>query len=173
MGAVINRTPVSAEGVAAWRAHALSAPLVSARILDAALALGVFAVSFAVYNATLAPGLTYVSLDGNEGRCPSMGLRTRRAILHVGRQALHSPRRRCGLLHDPDASHQRRGACVLLYAVASLLTKSRPRPCSPPCCFRSRQSPGRAVKESTRQRFAGAHALFLAWGERLTWWASG
>src|SRR4030042_3686637 len=65
MSAVIDTATASAEGIRA-RSRAPPAALVSVHVLDWALATGVFAVSFVVYNVTLAPGLTYASLDGTE-----------------------------------------------------------------------------------------------------------
>lgn len=52
--------------VSRWPAWALAAEARLARVVDLTIAGTLFAVSFAVYNATIAPGLTYVSLDGNE-----------------------------------------------------------------------------------------------------------
>jgi len=121
---------VSAEGFAPWRSRALSAPLVSSRVVDAALALVVFAFSFAVYNATLAPGLTYVSLDGNEAATVPHQL----GLMHSPGYPLYTWLGKLfTLLPAGDSAHcmnlmsaiSAAGACVLLYAIAAILTKNR------------------------------------------------
>jgi hypothetical protein len=177
MGAVINRTPVSAEGVAAWRSHALSAPLVSARILDAALALGVFAVSFAVYNATLAPGLTYASLDGNEAATVAHQL----GLMHSPGYPLYTwAGKLFTFLPAGDVAHcmnlmsavSAAGACVVLYAIAALLTKSRPAALFVALLFSFSpvlwsQAVITEVYAPNAFMLALTLYLFLAWGERL------
>jgi Protein of unknown function (DUF2723) len=130
MGAVIDTASVSAEGLRGWRAHALSATLVSTRVLDVALGLGVFALGFAVYNATLAPGLTYVSLDGSEAATVPHQL----GLMHSPGYPLYIWLGKLfTLLPVGDAAHcmnmmsavSGAGACALLFAIAALLTKNR------------------------------------------------
>jgi hypothetical protein len=60
MTALAQRIGLSARGKGIWRN--LQRPMT----LDAALALAVFTLALAVYNATLTPSLSFASFDGNE-----------------------------------------------------------------------------------------------------------
>lgn len=130
MGAVIDTSTASAESLRAWRARALPATLVSGGVLDSTLALGVFALSFVVYSATLAPGLTYVSLDGNEAATVPHRL----GLMHSPGYPLYTWLGKLfPLLPAGDAARcmnlisavSAAGACALLFAIAALLTKNR------------------------------------------------
>jgi Protein of unknown function (DUF2723) len=176
MSAVVDAA-ASAERAHIQRVRALSATLVSARTLDRALAFGVFAVSFGVYNATLAPGLTFVSLDGNE---------------------LATVPYRLGLLHSPgyplytwlgklftlmpfgDVAHcmnlmsalSAAGACALLYAIVRLLTRSRPAALLVAILFAVSpalwsQAVITEVYAPNAFMLALTLFLFLSWGDRL------
>jgi hypothetical protein len=177
MGAVIERTPASAEGLAAGRSRAVAAPLISSRVVDAALTLSIFAFSFAVYNATLAPGLTYVSLDGNEAATVPHQL----GLMHSPGYPLYTWLGKLfTLLPAGDAAHcmnlmsalSGAGACVLLYAVATLLTKSRPAAVFVALLFSFSpalwsQSVITEVYAPNVFMLALTLYLFLTWGERL------
>ncbi len=136
-----------------------------------------FAISFGVYNATLAPGLTFVSLDGNE---------------------LATDPYRLGLAHSPgypfftwmgklftlmpfgDVAHcmnlmsalSAAGACVLLYAIARLLTRSRPAALLVAILFAVSptfwsQAVITEVYAANSFMLALTLFLFLSWGDRL------
>lgn len=130
MGAVIDAGSASVEGLRGRRSRALSTSLVSTRVLDFALGLGVFALGFAIYNATLAPGLTYVSLDGNEAATVPHQL----GLMHspgyplyiwLGKLFTLLPAGDAARCMNMMSAVSGAGACVLLFAVAALLTKSR------------------------------------------------
>ena len=130
MGAVIDTAAASAEGIRAWHSRTLSSALVSTRVLDSALALGVFSLTFIVYNATLAPGLTYVSLDGNEAATVPHQL----GLMHSPGYPFYTWLGKLfTLLPAGDAAHSMNlmsalgaaGACALLFAIAALLTNKR------------------------------------------------
>lgn len=175
MSAVIDTA--AAEGVRARHSRALPAALVAARALDWVLAGAVFAVAFTVYNLTLAPGLTYASLDGNE---------------------LATVPHQLGLLHSPgypfytwigklftlvpagDVAHRMNlmsatggaGACALLYAIVVLLTRSRPVALFAALLFSFSpalwsQSVITEVYAPNAFMFALTVFVFLSWGERL------
>jgi hypothetical protein len=128
--AIETAQTASAPAVRRWPARALPLDLVSARVLDTTLAAAVFVTSLAVYCATLAPGLTYVSLDGNELATVPHQL----GLLHspgypfytwVGRLFTCLPlgdvAYRMNLLSAVGAA----GAAALLYGIVLLLARSR------------------------------------------------
>jgi len=177
MGAVIDTSTASAEGLRAWRSRALPAALVSTRVVDSALALSVFAFSFAVYNATLAPGLTYVSLDGNEAATVPHQL----GLMHSPGYPLYTWLGKLfTLLPAGDVAHSMNlmsavsaaGACVLLYAIAALLTKSRLSAVFVALLFSFSpvlwsQAVITEVYAPNAFMLALTLFLFLTWGERL------
>jgi hypothetical protein len=177
MGAVIDTSTASAEGLRAWRSRALPAALVSTRVVDSALALSVFAFSFVVYNATLAPGLTYVSLDGNEAATVPHQL----GLMHSPGYPLYTWLGKLfTLLPAGDVAHSMNlmsavsaaGACVLLYAIAALLTKSRLAALFVALLFSFSpvlwsQAVITEVYAPNALMLALTLFLFLAWGERL------
>ncbi len=129
MNTVIDAA-VSAERAYLQRLRGLASVRVSARVLDFALALGVFAVSFVVYIATLAPGLSYMTLDSMEESTVPYQL----ALMHspgypfytwVGKLFTFLPvgdvAYRMNLLSAVGAA----GGCALLYAIVVLLTRNR------------------------------------------------
>ena len=128
--AIETAQAAAASAVRRWPARALPLDLVSARVLDATLAGAVFAASLAVYCATLAPGLTYVSLDGNELATVPHQL----GLLHspgypfytwVGKLFTYLPlgdvAYRMNLMSAVGAA----GAAALLYGIVLLLARSR------------------------------------------------
>ena len=177
MGAVIDTATASAERLSAGRSSVLSTALTSARVLDCALALGVFAFSFAVYAATLAPGLTYVSVDGNEAATVPYRL----ALMHSPGYPFYTWLGKLfTLLPTGDVAHSMNlmsatgaaGACVLLYAIVTLLTKSRLAALFVALLFAFSpdlwsQAVITEVYGPNAFMLALALFLFLAWGERL------
>ena len=177
MGAVIDTATASAEGLRAWRSRALPTALVSTRVLDCSLALSVFALSFVVYVATLAPGLTYISLDGNEAATVPYRL----GLMHspgypfytwLGKLFTFLPAgdvaHRMNLLSTLGAA----GACVLLYAIAALLTRSRLAALFVALLFAFSpalwsQAVITEVYAPNVLMLALTLLLFLAWGERI------
>ncbi|MDI6858416.1 MAG: DUF2723 domain-containing protein [Dehalococcoidia bacterium] len=175
MSAVIETA--AAEGVRARLSRVLPATLVSARARDWVLAGAVFAVSFAVYNLTLAPGLTYASLDGNElatvphqlGLLHSPGypfytwLGKLFTLVPVGDVAY-----RMNLMSATGAA----GACALLYAIVVLLARNRPIALFAALLFSFSpalwsQAVITEVYAANAFMFALTVFLFLRWGERL------
>ncbi len=129
MNAIID-TAASAERAYLQRLRALASTRVSTQVLDSALALGVFAVSFIVYIATLAPGLAYATLDSLEEATVPYQL----ALMHspgypfytwIGKLFTFLPigdvAYRMNLLSAVGAA----GGCALLYAIVVLLTRNR------------------------------------------------
>jgi Protein O-mannosyl-transferase TMEM260-like len=177
MDAVINTATASAEGLLSRRARSLSATLASSRVLDSSLALGIFAFAFTVYNATLASGLTFVSLDGNEA-----------ATVPYRLGLMHSPGypfytwlgKLFTLLPAGDVAHcmnlmsavSAAGACVFLYGIVVLLARSRLAALFAALLFAFSpvlwsQAVIAEVYAPNAFMLALAIFLFVAWGERL------
>lgn len=175
MSAVIETA--AAEGVRARISRALPATLVSARALDWALAGAIFAITFAVYNLTLAPGLTYASLDGNELATVPHQL----GLLHSPGYPLYTwSGKLFTLVPVGDVAHRMNlmsatgaaGACALLYAIVVLLTRSRPVALFAAFLFSFSptlwsQAVITEVYAPNAFMFALAVFLFLSWGSRV------
>jgi hypothetical protein len=175
--AIETAPTASAPAVRRWPARALPLDLVSARVLDATLAAAVFAAGLAVYCATLAPGLTYVSLDGNElATVPH-----RLGLLHspgypfytwVGKLFTCLPvgdvAYRMNLLSAVGAA----GAAALLYGIVLLLARSRAAALFAALLFAFSptlwsQAVITEVYAPNVFMVALTLFLFLSWGERL------
>jgi len=160
-----------------WRTRVLPWEIVSARVLDAVLATAVFVVGMAVYCATLAPGLTYVSLDGNElatvphqlGLAHSPGYPF---YTWIGKLFTYLPvgdvAYRMNLMSAVGAA----GTAALLYGIIVLLTRSRAAAVFAALLFSFSsalwsQAVITEVYAPNVFMMALTLFLFLSWGERL------
>ncbi len=179
MSATAIETAQAAAAPAArrWPARVLPLDLVSARVLDATLAAAVFATGLAVYWVTLAPGLTYVSLDGNELATVPHQL----GLLHspgypfytwVGKLFTYLPlgdvAYRMNLLSAVGAA----GAAALLYGIVLLLARNRTAAFFAALIFAFSptlwsQAVITEVYAPNVFMLALTLFLFLSWGERL------
>jgi hypothetical protein len=175
--AIETAQAAAAPALRRWPARALPLGLVSARVLDVTLAGAVFAAGLAVYCATLAPGLTYVSLDGNELATVPHQL----GLLHspgypfytwVGKLFTYLPLGDVAYRMNLMSAVSAAGAATLLYAIVFLLARNRAVALFASLLFAFSptlwsQAVITEVYAPNVFMMALTLFLFLSWGERL------